>query len=94
MDADSFARVQKALAEPKRIEILETIRRMQECQGVTCSQVLQEMSVSQSTFSHHVSELAKADLILERREGKYSRLSVNEAVVGAYLDTLRSKMLG
>lgn len=94
MDIESFNAVQKALAEPKRLEILEAIRKRGADSGVACSCVLAEMSVSQSTFSHHISELAKAGLIQERKEGRFSMLSVNEDRVDGYLKALREKILG
>ena len=94
MDPESFAAVQKALAEPKRVEILEQIRQCNAPDGIACSAVLEKVDVAQATFSHHVSELVKADLINARKDGRYMKLTLNEPVVEAYLNELRKKFLG
>ena len=94
MDEETFSIAVKAMAEPKRIEILETIRRLDPSNGVPCSCVLSEMTVSQSTFSHHIAELARAGFITERKEGRYSMLSVDEVAVSNYLEHLKTKILG
>jgi ArsR family transcriptional regulator len=94
MDAERFVKVQRALGEPKRIEILAAIRRLSCPDGVACSSLHGEMAGSQSTLSHHISELAKAGLIQERKQGKFSMLSVNEETVAEYMNELQRKILG
>jgi DNA-binding transcriptional ArsR family regulator len=94
MDQEAFSLAQRALAEPKRIEILETIRRIDAGEGTICASVLAEMSISQATFSHHVSELQSANLITAQKEGRCVRISVNEPVVLAYVNELKRKFLG
>jgi DNA-binding transcriptional ArsR family regulator len=94
MDSESFLLAQRALAEPKRIEILETIRRIDVGEGTICASVLAEMSISQATFSHHISELQHANLITSQKEGRCVRISVNEPVVLAYLEALKRKFIG
>jgi len=94
MDAETFAVVQRVLAEPKRIEILEAIRRLDTDQGVACNVVLDSVGISQSTFSHHVSELSRANLIEARKEGRCSLLSVNKPALETYLQELQRKFLG
>jgi ArsR family transcriptional regulator len=89
MDAEAFARAHRVLAEPKRVEILEAIRRLDTGDGVTCTSVLAEMSVSQSTFSHHISELTDAELITGKKEGRFYKLSVHEEAVRAYIGELQ-----
>ena len=93
MDAEQLAKVQRALAEPKRLEILTKVRSMQGEQGTTCSAVIAEFDLAQSTFSHHISELAEAGLVSACRDGKYNRLTVNEDVVEAYLKEIAQRLL-
>jgi hypothetical protein len=52
------------------------------------------MSISQATFSHHISELQHANLITSQKEGRCVRISVNEPVVLAYLEALKRKFIG
>jgi DNA-binding transcriptional ArsR family regulator len=95
VDEEIFAHAQRVLSEPKRIQILSAIRKMNTaCDGVACSTVLKEMSVSQSTFSHHVAELVRVGFVSERKEGRFSMLSVNEEAIRDYLDELEKKMIG
>ncbi|MFZ4508294.1 MAG: ArsR/SmtB family transcription factor [Fimbriimonas sp.] len=85
--------MQKALSEPKRLEIVEVIRRLDSGEGVACSAVLAEINVAQSTFSHHVSELADSGVITGNKSGRFFLLSLNEPVVKAYIETLTAKIL-
>jgi len=94
MDAELFSLAHRALAEPKRMEILESIRRLSTEEGVSCSVVLAEIDLSQATLSHHITELTKAGLISGQKVGRCNMLRVEEAVVQAYLSALREKMLG
>ncbi len=94
MDAELFSLAHRALAEPKRMEILESIRRLSTDEGVSCSDVLAEIDISQATFSHHVTELTKAGLVSGQKVGRCNMLRVEEAAVQSYLSALREKMLG
>ena len=94
MDSATFAKIQKALAEPKRMEILEHIRELNSGGGITCSTVLARTGVSQSTFSHHVSELADAGLVSGVKDGRTMLLSVNQPLIEEYLEELKTKILG
>jgi ArsR family transcriptional regulator, arsenate/arsenite/antimonite-responsive transcriptional repressor len=93
MDNDTFEKLQRALAEPKRLEIMSAIRRLHAEGLVTCSDVLDEMTISQSTFSHHISELAEANAIHSEKSGRCYHLSVNEPVIEAYLRELHKRLL-
>jgi DNA-binding transcriptional ArsR family regulator len=94
VDSESFAKIQKAVAEPTRLEILEIIRNLSAGQGVSCSQVLAKTDVAQSTFSHHISELIDARLISGVKQGRTMLLAVNQNVVEEYLEMLKLKILG
>ena len=90
----AFAKIQKAVAEPKRLEILEIIRKNGTCDGISCTNVLAKTDVAQSTFSHHISELIEAGLISGVKEGRTMLLTVNQKVVEEYLEMLKVKILG
>jgi len=64
----------KALADPKRFELLERIARST-C-PVGCGEAREALAVSPATLSHHVKELQTAGLIDVRREGKFIFLSL------------------
>lgn len=94
MDPAAFAKIQRAVAEPNRLEILEIIRQLSNNDGISCTKVLSKIVVSQSTFSHHISELVEAGLINGVKDGRTMLLSVNQPLVEEYLAELKTKILG
>lgn len=78
---EQFTKAMRALSEPNRVEILRRVGANACQQGVTCSSVLDQMGISQSTFSHHVSELKEAGLLIGQSEGRLVRLTVNQELL-------------
>jgi len=75
------ADILKALADPRRFELLERIAKSNCPLG--CSQALSAMPISPATLSHHIKELESAGLVEVRREGKYAFLSLRPGVLAA-----------
>lgn len=78
----------KALADPRRFEVLERIAGSG-C-AISCSQTLADLPISAATLSHHLKELEAAGLIRVEREGKYHMLSIQPGVLEAVAETLHS----
>jgi ArsR family transcriptional regulator, arsenate/arsenite/antimonite-responsive transcriptional repressor len=69
----------KALADPRRFELLERIAKAGCPLG--CSQALAALPISAATLSHHIKELESAGLIEVRREGKFAYLTLRPGVL-------------
>ena len=78
----------KALADPRRYELLERIAKANCPLG--CSQAQAALQISPATLSHHVKELESAGLIEIERVGKFHNLKLRPGVLDALAETLKS----
>jgi ArsR family transcriptional regulator len=62
----NIAKYAKALAHPARIAIIQLLLKKQAC---VCSDIVDELPISQSTVSQHLKELKEAGLIKGEIEG-------------------------
>lgn len=89
MDDRQFRLIAKAVADPSRFAALQMIAQQGE---VSCSGVCARLDLTPATISHHVKELVEAGLIRQRKEAKFSLLTLNRAVWSAYLKELARRV--
>lgn len=78
----------KALADPRRFELLERIA--EAACPLGCAEARSALAISAATLSHHVKELEAAGLVLVKRDGKFVYLSPRCEVWSALLESLAS----
>ena len=61
------AKVFKAFCDENRLQILELLRGGEKC----ACRLLEEMSISQPTLSHHMKILCDSGIVVGRKEGKW-----------------------
>jgi ArsR family transcriptional regulator len=89
IDPERFERIAKALADPRRFQILETIAN---CREVGCQRLCEQFPVAQPTMSHHLKELARAGLIEPWREGQFVFYRFRADVMREYASMLEGRL--
>ncbi len=89
MDINQFQRIAKALADPRRFEVLEVIAAGGE---MCCGAVVERFPVAQATISHHLKELADAGLVETRAEGQFRYLRARPEVLTEYIEQLNARV--
>lgn len=85
MESERFHRISKALADPRRYEILRHIAGRDEA---ACTDLRCHFPISAATMSHHIKELSTAGLIDVRKQAKFMHIKLRRKVWKAYLSQL------
>ena len=67
------ARVFKAFCDENRLQILELLGNSEKC----ACRLLDEMSISQPTLSHHMKILCDSGIVVGRKEGKWMHYRIS-----------------
>lgn len=86
---EQFDLIAKALADPRRVALLEAIA-SEQCCG--CTSLRQKFPVSKATISHHIKELVRAGLVTAQRQGQFLNCRVRRDVLEAYTSTLLQRV--
>jgi len=86
LDDRQFTLISKAIADPKRFEMLQRIGESKD--APTCSCVCDWTGLAPATVSHHLKELDHAGLVNIERDGKFAYLTLRRDVWKAYLKRL------
>lgn len=88
LDVLQLESISKALADPKRFEMLQKISAAK--QPPTCSCVCDWLDLAPATVSHHLKELENAGLVNVERHGKFAYITLRRDVWDAYVKRLSS----
>jgi ArsR family transcriptional regulator len=86
MDDRQFLLISKALADPKRFEMLQKIGESKDAPTCTC--LGEWVGIAPATVSHHIKELDNAGLVNVERDGKFAHVTLRRDVWKAYLKRL------
>lgn len=75
LDADRIAILAKALAEPLRVRLLDTLRRSED--AVCQCELIALFEIGQSLLSHHMRKLVDAGLVTVERRHRWAYYSVS-----------------
>lgn len=67
------ARIFKAFCDANRLTILSLLQSGEKC----ACKLLEELNIGQPTLSHHMKILCDADIVVGRKEGKWTYYSFN-----------------
>lgn len=88
-----FERIAKALSDPRRFALLETIAAAdQDC--CPYQKLCDRFPVTKATISHHLKELVQAGLVETHRDGQFVNANVRPGVVEAYVTELMQRVSG
>ena len=86
MDTKKMAKIFKALSNPNRLELYLKIAEAHQTSfqsGSDCfvTDIISCLNIGAPTISHHIKELANAELITTEKRGKYLICKINEELV-------------
>ena len=92
MTTTQLAKALKALSHPNRLELFFEIAKKHETSFEDCacfvSEMMGSLNIGAPTVSHHLKELANANLIMTERRGKNVVASINTDMLNDIVDAL------
>ncbi len=90
MDYHMLAQTLKALADPKRLQIVHMLAREELC----AQEILAAFSVSQPTLSHDLALLTASGLVRARPAGRRTYYTLDESALWAFQERLGGLLAG
>jgi len=95
MDTKKITKIMKALSNPNRFELFMEIskRNQSSFEGEDCFvyDIMKKFNIGAPTISHHLKELANADLITAERKGKLLVARINKKTVEEFSEIIKLK---
>ena len=71
---EEAAKIFKAFCDPNRLMILEILKDGEQC----ACKLLEQLNIGQPTLSHHMKILCDSEIVVGRKEGKWTHYSISE----------------
>lgn len=81
MDFEAYSKVAKAIADPKRVKILDLLS----CGELCACDILEHFDFTQPTLSHHIKVLSEAGLVVSKKEGTWHHYTINQEQAQKYI---------
>ena len=98
MEAKRLAKIMKALSNENRLGLYLEIAKREEADfqkpECTISEIVKMFRISAPTVSHHLKELANADLITTEKRGKYLVARINKETLAEVKQVLSGLAAG
>ena len=78
----------KAMGEDTRVKIIDMLLNEEMC----ICELIEELGLSQSAVSHHVKILKQAELVNDRRDGKWTYYSINVPGFEKHLKSMQENL--
>jgi ArsR family transcriptional regulator len=78
LDDATLVRVLKALADPKRLRMVQEIAAAGE---LSCGEIGESFALAQPTISHHLKILADAGVLIVRESAQHRFISIDTALI-------------
>jgi ArsR family transcriptional regulator len=91
MTQQQVIKITKALADPTRFCILQTIANARES---CCGELARDFPITQATVSQHLKVLTEAGLVEARRAGQFNYYRMRREVFDEYQRTLATALAG
>lgn len=79
-----FASIFKALSDETRLRVVD----MLSCREMSAGDILSNFTLSQSTLSYHMKILIESGVVNARREGLWTKYSINDETFNRVMDFL------
>lgn len=89
MDYAAYAKIFKALSDPKRLQILDMLSNGELC----ACKILEAFSISQPTLSHDMKLLLDTGLVSATKVGKWTHYALNTEKMNQVYKTIGKLML-
>lgn len=84
MTYEEMATMLKALADPKRLKIIDLLS----CGSLCACDILDHFDFTQPTLSHHMKVLEKAGAVLVTKDGTWHHYQLTEDFVDRFMDAV------